>query len=87
MQLKTILNRVQKFKSFVYQDVRWVNASQTALIVAIVARAKSRPLCSGCHRRAKWYDTRKTRLYEAFEIALYHTLGDLPEPESTHRFW
>jgi hypothetical protein len=23
MQLKTILNRVQKFKSFVYGDVRW----------------------------------------------------------------
>jgi len=24
MQLKTILNRVQKFKSFVYGAVRWV---------------------------------------------------------------
>jgi transposase len=24
--------------------------------------------------------------YEAMEIALYHTLGRLPEPESTHRF-
>ncbi|WP_419628596.1 hypothetical protein, partial [Thiolapillus sp.] len=24
MQLKTILNRVQKFKSFVYKSVRWV---------------------------------------------------------------
>lgn len=26
------------------------------------------------------------RNYEAMEIALYHTLGRLPEPESTHRF-
>jgi transposase len=26
------------------------------------------------------------RTYEAMEIALYHTLGKLPEPESTHRF-
>jgi transposase len=26
------------------------------------------------------------RAYEAMEIALYHTLGRLPEPESTHRF-
>jgi transposase len=26
------------------------------------------------------------RTYEAMEIALYHTLGRLPEPESTHRF-
>jgi transposase len=27
------------------------------------------------------------RTYEAIEIALYHNLGDLPEPEFTHRFW
>ena len=26
------------------------------------------------------------RTYEAMEIALYHTLARLPEPELTHRF-
>lgn len=26
------------------------------------------------------------RTYKATEVALYHTLGDLPEPEFTHRF-
>ena len=26
------------------------------------------------------------RTFDAIEIALYHTLGKLPEPESTHRF-
>jgi transposase len=26
------------------------------------------------------------RTYRAVEIALYHTLGALPEPETTHRF-
>jgi len=26
------------------------------------------------------------RTYKAMEIALYHTLGKLPEPESTHEF-
>jgi transposase len=26
------------------------------------------------------------RTYHALEIALYHALGDLPEPEFTHRF-
>ena len=34
--------------------------------------------------------TRKSygfRTYEAIEIALYHNLGGLPEPEFTHRFW
>ena len=24
--------------------------------------------------------------YRCLEIALYHTLGQLPEPEATHRF-
>jgi hypothetical protein len=27
------------------------------------------------------------RTAKAIEIALYHQLGDLPEPESTHEFW
>ena len=26
------------------------------------------------------------RTFDAMEIALYHTLGRLPEPETTHRF-
>ena len=27
------------------------------------------------------------RTYRAVEVALYHNLGDLPEPQFTHRFW
>lgn len=27
------------------------------------------------------------RTYNAIELALYHTLGELPQPEVTHRFW
>ena len=27
------------------------------------------------------------RTYEAIEIALYHQLAALPEPEFTHKFW
>jgi hypothetical protein len=26
------------------------------------------------------------RSYEVLEIALFHTMGELPEPEATHRF-
>ena len=26
------------------------------------------------------------RTYRALELALYHTLGNLPEPDATHRF-
>jgi hypothetical protein len=29
MQLKTILNRVQKFKSFVYGNVNWLKSDET----------------------------------------------------------
>jgi hypothetical protein len=49
MQLKTILNRVQKFKSFVYGNIVWLDSDQNlALLVEVVARANSRPICSGC---------------------------------------
>src|SRR5579883_2539444 len=27
------------------------------------------------------------RTYEAMKIGLHHTLGRLPEPESTHKYW
>jgi Transposase and inactivated derivatives len=42
----------------------------------------------GFNNKAK-LTTRKAfgfRSYHALEIALYHTLGALPEPEFTHRF-
>ena len=40
MQLKTILNRVQKFKSFVYKLVRWVgNEAAPELEVEVAERA------------------------------------------------
>jgi len=30
---------------------------------------------------------RRLQTYEAIEIALYHNLGALPEPEFTHKLW
>jgi len=65
MQLKTILNRVQKFKSFVFQEVRWADSSGILkLIITIAARANSRSICSGCGQHAPRYDTCPQRLYE-----------------------
>ena len=32
MQFKTILNRIQKFKSFVYGDARWVEGTKAPTI-------------------------------------------------------
>jgi len=65
MQLKTILNRVQKFKSFVYGKAQWSELNgTTAIIIEIVARANGQPICSGCGRRRPWYDTLNSRQFE-----------------------
>lgn len=63
--MKTILNRVQKFKSFVYGRV-WSEeiGGVRALLVEVFPRRNSRPVCSGCGRRGPGYDTLETRLFE-----------------------
>ncbi len=65
MQLKTILNRVQKFKSFVYGSPRWVNALDGVEIeIDIQPRKGSRPVCSGCGGRGPAYDHLPERRFE-----------------------
>ncbi len=57
MQVKTILNRVQKFKSFVYSAVRWVEGpgGEAAIEAEPRPRTGSRGRCSGCGGRAPGY--------------------------------
>jgi transposase len=65
MQLKTILNRVQRFPSFVYDQVRWdEQGGQPLLCVLILPRAGSRPICPGCDQRRSGYDQQPARRYE-----------------------
>ena len=54
MQLKTILNRVERHSSFVYGNIR---LEAGGLIVLIHARKNSRPTCSRCGCRGSTYDT------------------------------
>ena len=42
MQLKTILNRVQKFKSFVYAKARWCGSTDAPELEIEVARTSQR---------------------------------------------
>ena len=57
MQLKTILNRVTNYKSFVIRKVNWVEDSEElALEVTILPRANGRPICSGCGEVRPGYD-------------------------------
>ena len=51
MHLKTILNRVQRHKSFIYGACRWAEqAKGLTLEVQVQPRANGRPVCSGCGR-------------------------------------
>ncbi|KKK71047.1 hypothetical protein LCGC14_2917860 [marine sediment metagenome] len=57
MQLKTILNRVTNYKSFVVEKVSWAEDSeQLALVVTMRPRANGRPICSGCGKVRSGYD-------------------------------
>ena len=65
MQLKTILNRVQKHQSFIYTDMELNERdNQLELNIAIRARINSRPICSGCDRKRPGYDTLDPRRFE-----------------------
>ena len=58
MHLKTILNRVTNYKSFVFGKIAWQDDSLTpALDVEVKPRANGRLVCSGCGRRRPGYDT------------------------------
>ena len=65
MQIKTILNRVQKFKSFVYGDVCWVEGALVpTLEVEMQPRLNGRAECSGCGQRRPGYDRLPERRFE-----------------------
>jgi transposase len=65
MLFKSILNRVQKHRGFVYGSVRWrEQGKSTVLDIVIRPRDGSRPICSGCGRSASGYDTLPVRRFE-----------------------
>lgn len=58
MQLKTILNRVTQYKSFVFGKVTWIeDRSAPAIEVEIIPRRNGLRICSGCDRVCPGYDT------------------------------
>lgn len=69
MQLQTILNRVEKYKSFVYGQARWVEGAERMTIeVEVRARKNGRPVCSGCGQRRPGYDRLPQRRYESVPL-------------------
>ena len=81
MQLKTILNRVQKHRSFMYGRGRLVQGARLAIEVEVRARANSWAKCSGCGSAAPGYDTLSARRFEfvpLWGIAVNFGLCDAP---------
>jgi len=57
IQLKTLLNKVHRFKSFVYHSVRLdTKGDKIRIIAEIVPRANARHRCSCCGKRCPGYD-------------------------------
>jgi transposase len=66
MHLKSILNRVEPLKSFVYKQARFVEVagSQPFIEVTIKPRANGRAICSGCGKKRPGYDRLSPRRFE-----------------------
>ncbi len=65
MRIQTILNRVEKFKSFVYGEARLQEQDGgPALVVRVQPRKNGRPSCSGCGRPGPVYDRLEERRFE-----------------------
>ena len=69
MLIKTLLNKIERFKSFIYGDSRLaVIGGADALIIDIKARRNSKPECPECGRRGKTHSTQPVRLFEYVPI-------------------
>jgi transposase len=65
VQLKTILNRIQPHRGFVYGQIKLVDhRGAVALDIEIAPRANGRAHCSGCGHRRPGYDTLPQRRFE-----------------------
>jgi transposase len=65
MRIQTILNRVEKFKSFSYGQACLEERNDgPALVIEMRSRKSSRPYCSSCGRRGPAYDRLERRYFE-----------------------
>jgi transposase len=69
MLIKTLLNKVERFKSFVYgsAQVMLIEGAE-ALVIDIVPRSNSRPVCPECNKKRNVYDRQPQRLFEYMPI-------------------
>ena len=64
MLLITILNRVEKYKSFVYEKAEWADKEvRNTILIHVEPRKNSRPICSVCGEAGPGYDRQKEPRY------------------------
>ena len=69
MLIKTLLNKVERFKSFVYGSICvTLIAGVKALVIDIEPRRNSRPICPECGKRQRMYDRQPQRLFESIPV-------------------
>lgn len=74
MLIKTLLNKVQRFKSFVYGSAQVILVGGTeALVIDIEPRRNSRPICPECRKAGTVYDRQPQRLFEYCPILSFKT--------------
>ena len=74
MLIKTLLNKVERFKSFVYGAVSVMLVDGVeALVIDINPRSNSRPLCPECGKRRTVYDRQPQRLFEYLPVWSFKT--------------
>ena len=71
MRLKTIVNKCCHFKGFVTGNGRFDEKGKS-IIVEINPRKNSRPICSGCEKKAPGYDRLPSRLFEFIPFWGFH---------------
>jgi len=65
MLVKTILNKIEKFKSFVYGTTYWEErAGEKSLVIELHSRKNSQGECCICGKWCSTYDTQPFRYYE-----------------------
>ena len=64
MQLETILNRVERYKSFRYSGAEFREGSNLAIDVTIEPRKNGKAICSGCKKRRPGYDHLPVRRFQ-----------------------
>jgi len=65
MLIKTILNKLERFKSFVYKKVYWEKVgTEEALVIELSARENSKGQCAVCGKKCPCYDRQPYRDYE-----------------------